>query len=139
MNDIIVYDKAKYHDETIFQNKLKPVQAEVHTAFFLGWIIDNDLCSNMFLENSNDYINGFKNRKTTALEIYEWWDCCLTSDMLNSQGNDFAKYYFNFEKVKFFTVKYNLANYLKIKEYIDKNYKEWSNKSDVQKYQFAKS
>ena len=38
-----VYDKAEYHYETVTTWGLDSVQAEVHTAFFLGWLIDNDL------------------------------------------------------------------------------------------------
>jgi hypothetical protein len=45
MSSPIVYDKAKYHHETVTEWGLDSVQTEVHTAFFLGWLLDNDLPS----------------------------------------------------------------------------------------------
>jgi hypothetical protein len=48
MNNTIVYDKAKYHDETVMEYGLSIEQASVHTAFFLGWLIENNLYSHEF-------------------------------------------------------------------------------------------
>ena len=48
-------------------------QAFVHTGMFLGWIIDNHLFSDEFLEETEEEINKFKLRKMTELQVYMFW------------------------------------------------------------------
>lgn len=145
MGKPIVYDKAKYHHDSVLEEGLPIEQAEVHTAFFLGWIIDNDLYSEMFAQEprEQELIKQYKARKVTALEVYEWWDTCLVGDMLNDEGNAFAQAYFDFERGKylsdyqellardlpsFFHVEYNWENYETIRSRIDERYKSWKGK-----------
>ena len=73
MGNSIVYDKAKYHDETVMNSGLPEERASVHTAFFLGWLIENDLCSDEFEYESSDLINKYKSQDKTAIDVYEWW------------------------------------------------------------------
>jgi hypothetical protein len=90
----IVYDKAKYHYEGIFPEDLDIGHAYTHTGMYLGWLIDNNLVSEEFINESIDSINEFKARKMTPIEIYEEWDGCLVDDMLNEEGNNFSAYYY---------------------------------------------
>ena len=101
MSSPVVYDKAKYHLESVEQYGLDEEQAYVHTAFFLGWLIEHDMMSEEFLEESAAQISDFKARKITPIQIYEWWDGCLIDDMLSDEGNAFAQSYFDFDKGKY--------------------------------------
>jgi hypothetical protein len=140
MNSPHVYDKAKYHYETIEQHGLSEEHAANHTVFFLRWLIENDLMSQEFMEESGDEIAKFHAGQASIHQIYEWWDCCLIDDMLSDQGNAFAMHYFDFEKGEYiheyiellqgtlpseFHIDYNEANYQRMKELIDRRYKEW--------------
>ena len=69
-NRPVVYDKAKYHLDSIKEFGLAEEQSAVHTAFFLGWLMDNDLCSAEFIDDSREDIAAYKRRETTALEVY---------------------------------------------------------------------
>ncbi|PFQ50470.1 hypothetical protein COK05_05590 [Bacillus cereus] len=64
---------------------------------FLGWIIEHNLFSHEFEEESQDEINQFKLRQMTGTQIYINWDGVLADNMLNDEGNQFAMYYFNNE------------------------------------------
>ncbi|PEY74085.1 hypothetical protein DZB90_08830 [Bacillus thuringiensis] len=64
---------------------------------FLGWIIEHNLFSQEFEEESQDEINQFKLRQMTGTQIYINWDGVLADNMLNGEGNQFAMYYFNNE------------------------------------------
>ena len=140
MNQPIVYDKAKYHYESVEQAGLDEIQAEVHTAFFLAWLLDNDLMSSEFLGECPDLIAQYKAGEKTALDVYSWWDCCLIDDMLSDEGNAFAMHYFDFENGRYmndyidllvvdlpseFHVEFNQANYEVISSQIDRRFKDW--------------
>lgn len=135
----IIYDKAKYHYEGDFPQELPMEQAFVHTGMFLGWIIDNNLFSDEFLEETEEEINKFKLRKMTGTQVYMFWDGVLSDDMLNDEGNQFAIDYFDFEKGLYlddyddvflecdtlYQVQDTWENYFKLKEVIDIRYTEW--------------
>ena len=139
-NSPVVYDKAKYHLDSVLQLELPEEQSAVHTAFFLGWLMDNDLCSEEFIEDSGTQIEEYKQRKKTALEVYARWDYCLADDMLNDDGNAFAQSYFDFSTGKYiddyvallarklrseFHVPYTWKNQKKIGHQISKRYVDW--------------
>jgi hypothetical protein len=143
MSGPIVYDKAKYHYETVTKSGLDPVQAEVHTAFFLGWLLDNNLVSDWFTQECAGLIARYKSREADAMEVYEWWDCCLIDDMLSAVGNAFAAHYFDFDRGQYmadyhellvrdlpseFHVPYSWANYEIIGKRIDQRFHEWQAK-----------
>lgn len=136
----IVYDKAKYHSESVHELDLPDEQSAVHTAFFLGWLMDNDLCSPEFVEDTRADIAAYKQREKTALEIYARWDYCLVDDMLNDEGNAFAQSYFDFSNGKYiddfiellarklpseFHVPYTWKNQKKINHRVSKRYSVW--------------
>ena len=98
MTDPYVYDKAKYHYGGDYPEDLPDDQAFVHTGLYLGWIIDNDLYSEMFRDESAEQITRFKAREITGPEVYESWDGCLIDYMLSDEGNAFSRAYFDFER-----------------------------------------
>ena len=140
MSNRIVYDKAKYHFDGNFPDDLHIEQAYVHTGMYLGWIIENNLLSEEFRNESKDEISQFKDRKMSGTQIYISWDGALVDDMLSDEGNEFSTYYFDFEKgqylhdyeellakelVSLYHVKDSWENYVAIKSKIDERYKKW--------------
>jgi hypothetical protein len=140
MSSSIVYDKAKYHQATVMASDLDAVQTEVHTAFFLGWLLDNGLTSDDFNRDCPELIAQYKAREIDALRVYESWDCCLVDDMLSDTGNAFAQAYFDFDRGQYmadyrellvrglpseFHVPYSWENYEIIRKRIDKRFQEW--------------
>jgi hypothetical protein len=144
MSQPIVYDKAKYHYETIEQSGLVEIHAYIHTGLYLGWLIDNDLIDEEFKEDFGDDIPKFLNRELTAPELFSLWDGALVDDMLNEEGNKFSQYYFDFEKGQYledymriaakglpseFHVKNTWENYEVVKNFVTKRFEEWKNPS----------
>ena len=62
MDQPTVYDKAKWHYDGDYPSALAHSQAFVHTGMFLGWLIDHDLVSEEFVEDTSDGIGRFKRR-----------------------------------------------------------------------------
>lgn len=135
-----VYDKAKYHDESIQSLGLPDEHAYNHTTFFMSWLVRNHLMSEDFEYVKGNPVNDYRHGKISINKLYEWWDCCLISDMLNREGNAFAQAYFDFDKGKYLEdyskhlqknlatqlhVPYTAENEATIHAIIDKRYKEW--------------
>lgn len=140
MNSPHVYDKAKYHFDSIEEHGLSEEHAANHTVFFLRWLIENDLMSKEFVEESRDLLEKFRAGRATIHDVYEWWDCCLIDDMLSDEGNQFAMHYFDFDTGKYledytgalqgelpteFHIQYSEVNYQRMKQLIDQRYKAW--------------
>jgi hypothetical protein len=139
-----VYDKAKYHYDSIREHELSDEHAANHTVFFLRWLIEHDLMSQEFMEESVDILNKFRSGTAGIHQIYESWDCCLIDDMLSDEGNAFAMHYFDFEKGEYlqdyaailqrdlpseFHVDYSEANYERIQAVIERRYQEWKSQN----------
>jgi len=140
MNQPTVYDKAKYHYESVEKAGLDEAQAGVHTAFFLGWLLDNDLMSSDFASESSELISQYKSGDKTALDLYSWWGGCLIDDMLSDEGNQFAMHYFDFSNGQYmndyidllvvdlpseFHVEFNRGNREIISLQIDRRFEDW--------------
>ncbi len=69
MESPVVYDKAKYHFETIENSGLPEIHAYIHTGMYLGWLIENDLFDNEFLDDFGDDVPRFKNKEITAPQL----------------------------------------------------------------------
>ncbi|HXC01629.1 MAG TPA: hypothetical protein VNU49_03185 [Opitutaceae bacterium] len=135
-----VYDKAKYHYETIEQHDLSEEHAANHTVVFLRWLIDRRMMSEFFEKEAVEILRKFRAGQATIHQVYEWWDCCLIDDMLSEEGNAFAKHYFDFEHGRYihdyiatlkhglpteFHIDYSEGNYQTMKKVIDRRYEEW--------------
>ena len=135
----IVYDKAKYHMESVEQEGLDEDQTFVHTAFYLRWILEHKLYSEEFKEDAKEQISLFESGKFSALKMYQYWDGCLIDDMLSEEGNAFTQHYFDFENGRYlqdyeavtkdlpsmFKVEFNDDNYLILKPRIEEAYATW--------------
>jgi hypothetical protein len=139
-SNTVVYDKAKYHDETIQGLGLPDDHACNHTTFFMSWLVKNRLMSDDFEYVENNPVNDYRLGKIPINELYEWWDCCLISEMLSPEGNAFAQAYFDFDKGMYlndygkflqknlptqFHVPYTADNEAIIHAVIGKRYKDW--------------
>ncbi len=72
-----VYDKAKWHYGGDYPKGLPEENAFIHTGVFLGWLIDRDLYSDFFQEETEELIPAFKNREKTGAQVYQEWDGAL--------------------------------------------------------------
>ena len=141
-----VYDKAKYHDDSVAQHDLPDHHAYHHTTYFLSWLLANRLMSEWFEAEGKDEIAKYRSRKMSVNELYEWWDCCLISDMLSDRGNAFARAYFDFDNGTYladyeqhllgdlptiFHLPYTPENEAVIHRVIDERYRAWKAKNDA--------
>ena len=135
-----VYDKAKYHDDTIEELGLPEEHAANHTVFFLRWLIEHSLVSSFFLSESADIVGAFQAGEASIHDVYNWWDRCLIDDMLSDEGNAFAQAYFDFERGDYlkdyvrvlqrdlpseFHVPYTEPSYRELSAVIDARYMAW--------------
>jgi hypothetical protein len=136
-----VYDKAKYHSESVEEAGLSEEHAENHTVFFLRWLIEHDLMSEEFVTESAEVLEKFRAGKARIHKVYAWWDRCLVDDMLSIEGNAFAIHYFEFDRGTYlqdyaallqktlpseFHVDYTEDNYQILREAIDRRYEAWN-------------
>lgn len=135
-----VYDKAKYHYESVEQQGLSEEHAANHTVFFLRWVVERKMTSEFFENEAAEILRQFRAGEVSIHKVYKWWDCCLVDDMLSEEGNAFAMHYFDFERGQYihdyvanlqndlpteFHVDYNEENYQKIRKVIDRRHAEW--------------
>ena len=141
---LFVYDKAKYHWETVNENELPEEHTYHHTTFFLSWLIRHHLLSESFEDEVKEDLEKYRDGTVSVNELYEYWDCVLSSDMLSDEGNLFARKYFEFEKGKYlddyqktlvkklpteFHVKYTQENEAAIHGVITDRYAKWKKKT----------
>src|SRR5690349_14029865 len=93
-----VFDKAKYHDNSIEQLGLDEEQSFVHTGLFFAWLVNNGLMSEFFIQEAGRKIEKLKTRKITPSTLYMDCDGVLLGEMLSDQGFQFAIKYFDFDK-----------------------------------------
>src|SRR5215210_232011 len=139
-----VYDKAKYHDESVRELGLPDAHATNHTVFFLRWLIERSLVSDSFATDGADILGAFRRGDISLHQLYEWWDCCLIDDMLSKEGNAFARAYFDFDHGQYLTdyarvlqgslpsefhVVYSEENYQAIRPVIDARFETWRSTS----------
>ena len=152
-NEPYVYDKAKYHFESVEEANLPEEHASNHTVPMLRWLIEHDLMSDFFVSEGAESLADYKRGAITIHALYRWWDQGLISDMLNEEGNAFARYYFDFERGKYisdykttlqgnlpseFHIAYSEDAYLQMKGVIDRRYLEWKQLSSKAWWQFWK-
>lgn len=153
MTSPIAYDKGKYHDETITELGLHEQQASVHTAIFLGWVIESRLFSEAFAKESPGLISAYLSKEKTSVQVYDWWDRCLVDDMLNDEGNAFAQDYFDFETGSYladysallakglqtvFHVPYSWEHQERMSARITKRFQQWKRKRARKWWEFWK-
>ncbi len=134
------YDKAKYHFESVQKEGLDMIQAYVHSGFYLGWLIDNDLLDEEFADDCDEDITLFKRREITAPRLFQRLDGVLSEQDISEQGNAFTQSYFDFDTGSYledyqtylvkalpgvFHVKDSWENYHIAAEFISERYRRW--------------
>ena len=90
-----VYDKAAQHFLTGgFPESLPIEQAHVHIGMYMGWIIDKELYSEFFEEESDTQIYRFKRREISPALLSGTWNGYLASELFTEAGNMFTYYYY---------------------------------------------
>ncbi|WP_412468735.1 hypothetical protein [Pedobacter sp. KLB.chiD] len=137
------YDRIDwhYHGEG-FPPNAGPEQGGTHIGMFLAWIIDNDLIGQLYKELSMDSIHKVRSREITGRDfLIEECDGKFYDEIVNEDGNEFIKYYYDVEDSIYFgdyvdvfdyyegiyDVENSWENYDKIKPVIDMRYQEWKN------------
>ena len=133
-----IYDNAKNHFLGNFPEALPIEQAYVHIGMYLGWIIDNDMYSEYFEEESEIQIYRFKNRTISCTILSELWDGYLGYELFNKEGNMFTYYYYgggiyrkDYENSlvsdlpSIYHVEDSWENYEKVTESINKRFEDW--------------
>ncbi|MGR3807129.1 hypothetical protein SAMN05660772_00415 [Pasteurella testudinis DSM 23072] len=137
------YDDIKWHLNEDYPNDLPVNNALTHMGLFMHWIINNDLTSCLLKENFQREIEQVKSNQITGSEFIQ--KCCdekLTSDDFNTNGNEFAQYYYSSDKYfddyvdhsnpnlpTIFHEPNNLEKYNEISNIISKRYNEFLNKN----------
>ncbi len=152
-SDTTVYDDARFHEPTVRKLSLPKQQASLHTAFYLAWLIENNLCSEGFKEDSEDMLVDYRNDSKTIVDIYKCWNRRLTDDMLSFEGNQFTMAYFDFNKGLYlndyteilkknlpseFHVTYSRDNQQLINQRISERFKAWQEQRKKPFWQFWK-
>lgn len=136
-----VYDKAKYHAETVAEFRLPPERAGILPAYFFGWLIERDLLSAACRAQLKASVAAYLRRDMTALAAFSEADGVLDEAMLSEEGNDFALAYYgpgssgpyveDFMEVAApglasqFHATYDWARQAQVNARIDKKYADW--------------
>lgn len=94
MRQIVAYDKAKWHYGGDFPRWTPKRRAYVHTGFFLVWLVNHGLVSDLLASASAGRVAAIRARRGRPSDLYVEWDGVLASDMLNDLGNAFAEVYY---------------------------------------------
>jgi hypothetical protein len=143
VDEIYVFDKAKWHFEGDYPDDLDEDQAYVHTGLFVGWVLDAGLYNEQFAQDFAKEVRKFKARKLTGPGVYRAADGVFADDILTDEGRAFALAYFDFDNGKYlndygrilandlpsmYHVPDTWENYNALKPQIDKRYAAWKKK-----------
>lgn len=134
------YDKAEWHSGGDYPHDLPQNAAYTHIGMYLGWLIETNLVSKEFINETQAEIQKFKSKRTTGAKVLGSWDGTLIDDMLSKEGNAFSKFYYVSKPSLYFEDYANILvrnlptvyhvtdsweNYEKLKKIITKKYKLW--------------
>lgn len=139
------YDNQNWHLNDDFPSNLDEKCALTHMGFFITWIIDNHLESNLLASNFINEINLLRNREMTGVDfILRCCDNKLSSDDMNDTGNQFAQSYYASDQYfddyvelsdsnqdSIFSEPNSWAKYDDVRQVIDKRYNSWLKKQNV--------
>lgn len=89
-----IYDLAKEHFLGKFPEELPIEQAYLHIGIYLGWMIENQLYSESFLDEGEMQMYRFKNHQIGCTVLSEMWDGHLEPEMFNEEGRGFTETYY---------------------------------------------
>jgi hypothetical protein len=95
-----VLDKAKWHYEADdYPKQLSIDSAYTHTAFFIKWLIQNNLVSDELKQNSALQLEQVKHGEVSAIEFYKnQLDGVFLVEDVKDGARDFVRGYFDFEE-----------------------------------------
>jgi hypothetical protein len=97
MGEIHVYSKAEYNMLGCSGDAPSWEHASGYILFFLRWMIDHDLMSDHFRQESEERLADYRKGVVSLFEFFEnECDLVLLSDMFSDEGNAFALAYFEF-------------------------------------------
>jgi hypothetical protein len=154
----MAYDKADWHLTDHFPKDLQEEQIYVHTGFFVGWLIDNNLISEDFDEVNSDSISKFRQRQISGPKLFEFSGGVLSGDDVNDEGRLFCNYYYE-SKAYFhdyrdtfikggifkkrlpsdYHVQDTWENYKKISKVVDKRFDSWNKLPVSKKLKYKKN
>ncbi|MDG6894104.1 hypothetical protein [Volucribacter amazonae] len=140
------YDDQNWHINENFPEYLDSRCAMTHMGYYMAWIVNNDLVSDMLKENFPKEIDLLLQRKITGVDFII--TCCdnkITSDDMNELGNLFSKYYYeekyftdyvdlcDLENESIFDEPNTWSKYDKLSEVIDVRYQKWLKRNNKTK------
>ncbi|MBC8111604.1 MAG: hypothetical protein H7Y04_11135 [Verrucomicrobia bacterium] len=90
----LVIDQAKDHFLGHFPQIMPIENAYTHIGMYLGWVVENELFSEFFREESELQIMRFKRQEISCIILSELWDGYLGTDLFNESGVAFTKDYY---------------------------------------------
>jgi hypothetical protein len=95
-----ILDKAKWHYEADdYPKQLSIDSAYTHTAFFIKWLIQNNLVSDELKQNNALQLEQVKRGEISATEFYKnQLDGVFLLEDVKEGARDFVQEYFDFEK-----------------------------------------
>ncbi len=146
------YDDASWHYGGDFPSDLPPEAGATHIGIFLAWCFLNDLTGELHIVESNESLSKLKERQITGRDfLIKECDEKFTDEDLNEEGNQFAQFYFSFEKGEYITnyekilgenlpslyhVEDTWENYDRMKTVIDKKYSKWKKSKNKPRWKF---
>ena len=94
MTPVTNYDRAEDHFPQTFAHGLPLEQAYVHIGLYLGWMIENHLCSEWFSDEASTEIFRFRREEISCGLLSAIWNGVLTSELFSDEGNQFTRHYY---------------------------------------------
>ncbi len=136
-----IYDQAREHFLGKFPDELPIEQAYLHIGIYMGWMIESNLYSDYFLDESEIQMFRFQRRQISCTVLSEVWDGHLGPEMFNDEGNAFCEdYYLVGDYVEdyintlctSYPTMYHVAdtwqNYSLMKEKLNDRFLQWKNR-----------
>ena len=89
-----IFDKAKWHTEGKFPVGLAPEQGSVHIGFFLGWVVERGMESDLMKEDFADDLAQFRTGKISAPRLLRITGGVLDDQLLDEEAVAFASDYY---------------------------------------------
>lgn len=140
-----IYDKGKWHAGGEYPEDLEPERGSTHIAMYLAWAVDNNHIAPAFA--NDDIIDQFRNRQASLLELIEWFDDVLASDLLTPEAAAFSDRYYDGEQEPLYFSDYSnlltadlpttyhvqptIENYERIKPVIQQRFETWKQNNNT--------
>ena len=140
-----VYDKGKWHAGGEYPEDLEPERGSTHIAMYLAWAVENNHIAPAFA--NDDIIAQFRNRQASLLELIEWFDDVLASDLLTPEAASFSDRYYDGEQEPLYFSDYSnlltadlptiyhvqptIENYERIKPVIQQRFEAWKHNNNT--------